>query len=662
MKFISLFLLLGNLVFAQYDSTMYDLIRTTYSRSFDREIISKYLNSPDDLHIKAGILSISQSDDSSFVADLLKLNLEKYGRQVCFALAQIGPCNQSINFLWKYLHSSPPVEQFPGIFFAIGKIGTENDLKKIIEFYNAFDGPIFPYTGISEAILEFQLRGIKNDEALNILETEITNPLSAITRIGQGLFALARYRKNNLSEDQFQRLFNSAEIIDDQVCRQFLLMNINKRIHLSKKTLDEMINKDDPLTKIHLIKIFHLFDIDNSETVDDILNCYLKFLNDDNFNVAIQTAISLKNLKSVLNDSLKSKLKSEINELLFDQARSMTFKGELFLSGFDIFGAYSENTSLLNKIHVLNRYKFDFYSKNPDPDSAFSSLFKFYSTTSNVSEHIDLLPFILDLQNKVKDTSGFKHLVLNSLSGNSAPVISITADGIDSVFIRKNSNQLMDIISVQLDRIRNNPDFLEATMSLVNLSEKIDSVFFNKVMETIKISKLYSIRKFIAEKTGSKIAGQKETEQFEALWQNTFRYKQAAIETSKGEITIEFYPGIAPVSVANFCMLAAQNFYNNISFHRVVPGFVIQAGDPTATGWGGPGYDIVSEFSDSNFSIGYIGMASAGKDTEGSQFFIMQGCYPHLDSKYTLFAKVIGGMNTVYNITQDDKIINIVLK
>ena len=106
---------------------------------------------------------------------LLKLDLTKYGSEVCFALAQIGSCEQSINFLWKYLHSSPLPDQFPKIFFAIGKIGSENDLKKLVEFYNSFDGPIFPYEGISEAILQFQIRGIKSDDARSILETEITH-------------------------------------------------------------------------------------------------------------------------------------------------------------------------------------------------------------------------------------------------------------------------------------------------------------------------------------------------------------------------------------------------------------------------------------------------------------------------------------------------------
>ncbi len=98
-----------------------------------------------------------------------------------------------------------------------------------------------------------------------------------------------------------------------------------------------------------------------------------------------------------------------------------------------------------------------------------------------------------------------------------------------------------------------------------------------------------------------------------------------------------------------------------MEFHRVVPGFVIQGGDPSATGWGGPGYNIISEFSPLTYQIGLVGMASAGKDTEGSQWFVMHGNYPHLNGRYSIFAKVIQGMDVVYKIDQNDKILNVQL-
>ncbi|MBI5661005.1 MAG: peptidylprolyl isomerase [Ignavibacterium album] len=133
------------------------------------------------------------------------------------------------------------------------------------------------------------------------------------------------------------------------------------------------------------------------------------------------------------------------------------------------------------------------------------------------------------------------------------------------------------------------------------------------------------------------------------------------IKTNKGDIGIRFRPEFAPITVGNFVFLSKKNFYNGIKFHRVVPGFVIQTGDPTGTGWCGPGYEIVSEFSPEEYHTGKIGIASSGKDTEGSQFFIMQGYYPHLNGRYTFFAEVIKGLDVVMNIAEDDYIISVEL-
>ena len=120
-------------------------------------------------------------------------------------------------------------------------------------------------------------------------------------------------------------------------------------------------------------------------------------------------------------------------------------------------------------------------------------------------------------------------------------------------------------------------------------------------------------------------------------------------------------PEYAPITVGNFCYLAERNFFSNIIFHRVVPGFVIQCGDPTGTGWGGPGYTIVSEFSQLHYSPGTVGMASAGKDTEGSQWFVTIGDFPHLDRRYTIFGFVVDGMDVVNSIDQNDKIVTVKL-
>ncbi|MGD0037012.1 MAG: peptidylprolyl isomerase, partial [Bacteroidota bacterium] len=123
--------------------------------------------------------------------------------------------------------------------------------------------------------------------------------------------------------------------------------------------------------------------------------------------------------------------------------------------------------------------------------------------------------------------------------------------------------------------------------------------------------------------------------------------QRVRIVTNRGEITLELMKEQAPFTVLNFVKLIKKEFYNGLYIHRVVPDFVVQGGDPRGDGWGGPGYKMRTEISTANYERGSCGMASAGKDTEGSQFFITHISTPHLDGRYTIFAKVVKGMEVV---------------
>jgi cyclophilin family peptidyl-prolyl cis-trans isomerase len=127
---------------------------------------------------------------------------------------------------------------------------------------------------------------------------------------------------------------------------------------------------------------------------------------------------------------------------------------------------------------------------------------------------------------------------------------------------------------------------------------------------------------------------------------------QVTIETSKGTIVFETYDQDAPKTVANFISLANKGFYNGLIFHRVIEGFMIQGGDPTGTGMGGPGYKFADELNSNTPSYkegyvrGVVAMANSGPDTNGSQFFIMQADYP-LPHNYSIFGKVVSGQDVV---------------
>jgi len=130
----------------------------------------------------------------------------------------------------------------------------------------------------------------------------------------------------------------------------------------------------------------------------------------------------------------------------------------------------------------------------------------------------------------------------------------------------------------------------------------------------------------------------------------------AVIEMKKGgRIVFEFYPKDAPIAVDNFIKLANKGFYNGLKFHRVIPGFMAQGGDPQGDGMGGPGYTIKDEFNSRKHIRGTVAMARPDlPDAAGSQFYICFELQPHLDGKYTIFGQVIEGMDVVDSIQQGD--------
>ena len=130
----------------------------------------------------------------------------------------------------------------------------------------------------------------------------------------------------------------------------------------------------------------------------------------------------------------------------------------------------------------------------------------------------------------------------------------------------------------------------------------------------------------------------------------------ATFKTEAGDFVVELYADKAPKTVNNFVFLARDHFYDGVTFHRVIKGFMAQGGDPTGTGTGGPGYKFADEFHPSlrHTGPGILSMANAGAGTNGSQFFITYSATPHLDNHHTVFGKVIKGLDVVLAIPERD--------
>ena len=138
----------------------------------------------------------------------------------------------------------------------------------------------------------------------------------------------------------------------------------------------------------------------------------------------------------------------------------------------------------------------------------------------------------------------------------------------------------------------------------------------------------------------------------------------ATFETSKGQIVCDLFPKDAPVTVNNFVFLAREGFYNGTVFHRVLANFMIQGGDPTATGRGGPGYRFQDELKDNprKHQVGSLSMANAGPNTNGSQFFITHVVTDWLDGKHTVFGQVKTGQDIVDAVQQGDELKSVTIQ
>ena len=143
---------------------------------------------------------------------------------------------------------------------------------------------------------------------------------------------------------------------------------------------------------------------------------------------------------------------------------------------------------------------------------------------------------------------------------------------------------------------------------------------------------------------------------------DTSKQYTATIETEKGIIVLELFASNVPVTVNNFVFLAREGFYDNTTFHRVIPDFMAQGGDPTGTGTGGPGYKFADEFTKHTHVAGALSMANSGPNTNGSQFFITYTPQPHLDHKHSVFGQLALGEKTLKALKNGDTIKSITIE
>lgn len=643
--------LLSIISLAQYSPNDFELVKTIFERKFDRNIINAYLQSGENDKIIAALLSISHSNDSTFIKDVINLpsSTELLNYQL-FALGNLPRTSASVEFINQVINKNKNDLIVNSAFNALGKLLSKDEIQKIANDYLAGNTT----KPITYLLFQAAMRGIKIDNAKNILAMEINS--NDEQRILSALITLSRYGGDSSLINKFEEILLSEFSVEyDLEIKKYCLINLS-RIKLFPENFDLLkkyvMNSSDVL-RIYTAVVGVYY---NFKAVEELKN-FLLLLGDSNFNVAREAVLAIRNFQ--LEGELKEFLISEIENILL-KIKSEFVKGELLYSYFSLVkernSTIIKNESTIPLEHylkIVSNY-YQFY------ENAELTIMDLYFRAVNEREKFLTMNSFIDLLLNKKDSVSYNEFLLNEINAGYASVTGIIIENFSSILLTKNKNIFEE---ASIEYIRNNynsPAHVETIITLVKLLKEKNKNLYESIIEICKSSVLYSLKKSLGIVDGID-SNKKELNIFKDVWSYSFQYNSSKIITSKGEIEIKFLPQFAPVSVGNFIYLVKNNFFDRNIFHRVVPGFVIQAGDATKTGYGGPGYDIVSEFSTINFSQGIVGMASAGMDTEGSQWFIMQSSFPHLNGRYSAFAEVKNGIETILSIEQNDLIINIEL-
>jgi cyclophilin family peptidyl-prolyl cis-trans isomerase len=658
MRKFFLFFLFPLTLFCQFTKNDEALIKTTFSKRYDRKIIIPYLRSDDLRQTRAALLSISSSGDTGFVPDVITADFIKAGDFIAFALGRLGQCKKSEEFLSQKVFSGNKLF-FKECLEAFGRTASRQDFEKVVSAYRA--SPSNDWTGISSFLVAFSSGPNKTKEtdsvSFAVLCSEFSDLRNSDERKTGALIAFYRIG----GSPQYRAELNSLltkQYSQNVAYKPYALAAIRRAgsFTCGNEILCSLFDDKGPITRIEAVKLAPLI----KNTDRKFILQYIKLLSDSNPSVARQAAITVQNLKP---DSLtRNMLKDSLLYLIKVPVLSANTKGELLKS---ICKLWSDDAEVLLDEYGKN-LKEEFIIEITGENflkitNAETRLYKAYDSGS-LNGKILAAEIILSLNNSLLNKKRLTDFAAAGLSVKEPALVTVFAEGIKEWLIKENPGLYIKIIEKQIEENSANADFSESIIAIAEAARKISDEFFRKIINRLKDSPVYSIKKYALAAAGSNEEIEKDARKFEEIFDNSFAYSEAVIKTEKGEIEIKFLPEYAPVTTGNFCLLAQNGFYNGNTFHRVVPGFVIQAGDTTGTGYCGPGYEITTEPSPVPYTSGKAGFASAGKDTEGSQWFIMQGFNPHLNGNYSLFAEVIRGMEVALNTDQGDKIASVKLK
>jgi cyclophilin family peptidyl-prolyl cis-trans isomerase/HEAT repeat protein len=527
------------------------------------------------------------------------------------------------------------------LFDALGKTGNSDDLKWMAEV----DADYQESEGLAQGILRFALRGISLDEAnsrmLNILDrgTSFVGLVYASYHLGR--YAGTEWLSENL--EKMQELYRNES---DPVVSANLISAINKGMEDNAgPALETVLNADvDYRIKVNAIKSIN--EVCWAGVSDLLIKTALS--EDPNISVAAAEVIAsqageenIKDIKRAIRKAVNWRVRSVLFAKALDIVAHDRDRAEKI--AWDISEAFLESENTVEKALLIRGL------------SSYPYSYKFVVSQLNSGRPI--------IRTYAMET--LTGMVSSDLYEKASQDLS--AMGVDL------NKEFMDIFQTGLK----SGDIALVSMASSVLRDKdlpframiSDTGFIREALENAGAPEMTEARNEIL-KTLSELEGKKPeaptapTYNHPIDWERVMKIpprQLVGIVTSKGNIIVQLNVNWCPGTVSAFLELVESGFYDNKIIHRVVPNFVAQDGCPRGDGWGGPPFTIRSEFTPAPFLEGTFGMASAGKDTEGSQWYFTHTATPHLDGKYTNFGRVVEGIEVVHKLEVGDRIDRIVL-
>ena len=562
-----------------------------------------------------------------------------------FALGQLR-CSRSIDILTQRLASEYDPDIRQQIVLSLGQVGHLKTLRLLDEQFRV----LIPDETLFKAYVYFFSRSIIRSECIGFCCESLSSKNANNRRMAAA--ALLRIRNSELLAPHIKPLINAIKNPDPEIRRS--VAKVLRLIPFSKK--DQMYSDllTDPDWRVRYESVLAIPGLQDGKLL------WMEAL-DDSSNHVVAAALQNAPDDIVLNQHLINKL----TQLFKNSSEHIRGSIVQFTTPFlDSSNQMPADSFPVNEI--LLPYKIAGLKNSPNRQSFISllNLSKHHQKTIATSAYLGIINMLDSLvANNTITIEEYKTVLINGLTGSDPVQLYLAADKISETDL-----DMTDMAPFLYESLKkhNQYAFLEACMAVLSAIEKIrpgDAVDYLKPLLSSKQKQIRDkSRHILTEIYGENVVTPTD-------YNDTFVYSRLTklnqyglsprvqILTNRGTFVIECDGFYAPYTVAAFLDRIDSGFYDGLIFHRVIPNFVVQGGDPRGDGWGGPNYHLLTEKSPVGYNIGSVGMASAGPDTEGSQFFITTTSQYHLDYNYTRFGRVVEGLDVVLNIERGDKIL-----